>query len=398
MAVVRNPGPSANQSFTFDAWGNDEDISPIITDITPDKTPLLSSIPDDSDAVEPAFSWPTEQLHPPMVNAHLEKEDYTSHEVGSMESLDNVVQIFQTTGFVTDMQRKARKVYNSNGDEFNRQLTRAFVEHARDIEYAFVNNDTKVAGTKTIPANTGGVPYFLKSKLLDAALETTSGIITTTAAHNLTTGDFVYFTADTMPTGLKKNHLYYVRLDNTTPATKFTIYTSMKGAVENIVAKQVKPSAAGTNLKVEKNNVVDLNNANDYTVADINAIMEMTYRRGGNPDTLWMSPKSKARFSELVNALSTTMRKSGDKKTNTIATTLETDYGMVTARPHLWYPHDRVDALDTQYLSKKWFARTKKVDGLAKKGNYDEFVIESSIGLKFDQPLSSGAIINIKEA
>ena len=86
MAVTRDPGPSANQSYTFDAWGNDEDISPIITDISPDKTPLLSSIPDDADAVETSFSWPTEALHPPQVNKHLEKEDYVSHEVGSMES------------------------------------------------------------------------------------------------------------------------------------------------------------------------------------------------------------------------------------------------------------------------------------------------------------------------
>ena len=53
-------------------------------------------------------------------------------------------------------------------------------------------------------------------------------------------------------------------------------------------------------------------------------------------------------------------------------------------------------ALDSQYLEKKWFEKTRKVQGLAKKGNYSEFVIESSIGLKFDQPLSSAAIINIK--
>lgn len=110
MAVIRDSGPSANQSLTFDAWGNDEDISPIITDITPDKTPFLSSIPDDADAVETSYSWPTEALHPPQMNAHLEKEDYTTHEVGSLRALDNVVQIFHNTGYVSDMQRKTRKV------------------------------------------------------------------------------------------------------------------------------------------------------------------------------------------------------------------------------------------------------------------------------------------------
>ena len=395
MAVIRDAGPSANQSFTFDAWGNAEDISPIITSITPDKTPFLSSIPDGPNAVEPSFSWPTEELHPPMVNKHLEKEDYQSHEVGSMEALDNVVQIFMTTGFVTDMQRKARKVYRG-GDEFNRQLTKAFTEHARDIEYAFVNNDTKTAGTAAVQAMTGGLPYFMTKKTLSATVDTSTGKITTSAAHNLKTGDFVYFDAAAMPTGLKKNTLYYVRLDATTPATIFTIFPSMKSAVENITAKQVIPTTAGTTVVCVLNNVVDLDSAADYTVADINSAMEMAYRRGGQPDTLWASPHNKARFSEIVNAMSYTTRKSGDKKTNLVATTLETDFGVVECKPHLWFPNDFILALDSQYLEKKWFERTHKVSGLAKKGNYSEFVIESSIGLKFDQPLSSAAIINIK--
>ena len=395
MAVIRDAGPSANQSFTFDAWGNAEDISPIITSITPDKTPFLSSIPDGPNAVEPAFSWPTEELHPPMVNKHLEKEDYTSHPVGSMEALDNVVQIFMTSGFVTDMQRKARKVYRG-GDEFNRQLTKAFTEHARDIEYAFVNNASKVAGTAAQEAMTGGLPYFMQKKTLSATVNTSTGKITTSAAHNLRTGDFVYFDAATMPTGLKKNTLYYVRLDSTTPATIFNIYDNMKDAVEGTVSAEIIPSTAGSTVVCVMNNVVDLNSTADFTVADINSAMEMAYRRGGSPDTLWASPHNKARFSEIVNAMSYTTRKSGEKKTNLIATTLETDFGEVQCKPHLWFPDSMILALDSQYLEKKWFEKTRKVQGLAKKGNYSEFVIESSIGLKFDQPLSSAAIINIK--
>jgi len=398
MAVTRDAGPSANQSFTFDAWGNDEDISPVITSITPDKTPFLSSIPDGPNAVETSFSWPTEELKPPGVNKHLEKEDYSSHAVGSMESLDNVIQIFMTSGFVTDLQRKARKVYNNGGDEFNRQLTKAFVEHARDIEYAFVNNASKITGTAAREAMTGGLPYFMAKKTLSATVETTYGVVTTTSAHNLRTGDFVYFDASSMPTGLKKNTLYYVRLDETTPATKFNVYLTLKDAVEGTTSAEVIPTTAGTSLVCVMNNVVDLGNDADFTVANINSAMEMAYRRGGNPDVLWASPHNKARFSEIVNAMSYTTRKSGDKKTNLIATTLETDFGEVVCKPHLWFPDNMVLLLDSQYLEKKWFQRTHKVGGLAKKGNYSEFVIESSIGLKFDQPLSSSAIINIKSS
>jgi hypothetical protein len=199
-----------------------------------------------------------------------------------------------------------------------------------------------------------------------------------------------------MPTGLKKNTLYYVELDSTTPATIFKIYPTMKDAVEGISANAVIPSTAGTSVVVVMNNVVDLESDADYTVAHINQAMEMAYRRGGDPNVLWASPRNKARFSEIVNAMSTTMRKSGNLKTNLIATTLETDFGVIECKPHLWFPNDMLILLDNQYLEKKWFERTHKVSGLAKKGNYTEFVIESAIGLKFDQPLSSSSIVNIK--
>ena len=397
MAMTRDPGPSKNQSHTYDSWGLDEDISPIVVSLSPDETPILSTTPDGPNAVEPSFSWPTEELHPPQVNKHLEKEDYTSHPVGSMESLDNVVQIFMTSGYVTDMQRKARKVYKGGDDEFDRQLTKAFKEHARDIEYAFLNNDQKVAGTSSVAAMTGGLPYFMSKKTMSATVDTSSGVVTCSAEHNLKTGDFVYVDAATMPTGLKKNTLYYVRLDDTTPATKFTLFPSMKAAVENVTAKKIIPTSAGTSLVIVLNNVHDLNNEREFTVADINIAMEMAYRRGGDPHTMWASPRNKARFSEIVNAMSYTTRKSGEKKSNLIASTLETDFGVITCKPHRWFPNDMLLLLDQQYLEKKWFERTHKVPGLAKKGNYTEFVIESTIGLKFDQPLSSAAIANIKE-
>lgn len=392
MAVTRDAGPSVSQSLTFEAFGNDEDFSPIITNIDPDKTPFLSTLTEEEDAVEANFSWITEGLRPPQVNAHLEKEDYTSGKVGSLRSLTNNVQIFINSGWVSDMQRKTRKIYNQQ-DEFDRQKTKAFTEHARDIEYAIVSNSAKVAGGSATAAKTGGIPFFLNSSTLACSLVTSTGVITTTSAHELTTGDFVYFNADTLPTGLAKDMPYYVRVAST---TTFTIFSEMQDAIENVTANQVKPSTTGTNLVMEINNVTDLGGAADYTLADINSVMQMCYLRGGNPNKLWMNPAKKARFSSLLTATATTNRKSGEKKVNLIADTLETDFGQVTAHPHLWYPRNRMDAIDDQYMALKWFARTHDVTGLAKKGNYSEFVIEGSIGLKCVQPHACASIINIK--
>ena len=65
MAVVRDLGKSTSQSLTYEAYGLAEDYSQIITNISPDKTPFLSGLAEDSDAVSTGFSWTTEALRPP---------------------------------------------------------------------------------------------------------------------------------------------------------------------------------------------------------------------------------------------------------------------------------------------------------------------------------------------
>lgn len=391
MAVIRDPGPSESQSLTFEAFGNAEDFSPIITNIDPTTTPFLSSLTADANAKEPEFSWITEALRPPIKNAHLEKEDYKTEKVGSLRSLSNNVQIFQNTGYVSDMQRKAEKIYTEQ-DEFVRQKQNAFLAHAKDIEYALVTNEARVKGTASVPAETGGIPYFLNSSAL-AVTVATSGLCTTTANHELSTGDFIFFVADTLPTGLKADVPYYV---NVKSSTTFNIYSTMKGAIDAVASKQVKPTDAGTNVKVERNNVVDLGGKAESTLDDIDSMLYKAQLRGAHPGDLWMNPINKRRFSIQLLANSTNIRKGAEKKLNLVADTYESDFGIVTAHPHLFYPNDRIDAIDTQYMTLKWFDRTHEVTGLAKKGNYSEFVIEGSIGLKCTQPQAHGSITNIK--
>ena len=391
MAVIRDPGPSESQSLTFEAFGNAEDFSPIITNIDPTTTPFLSSLTADANAKEPEFSWITEALRPPIKNAHLEKEDYKTEKVGSLRSLSNNVQIFQNTGWVSDMQRKTEKIYTEQ-DEFVRQKQNAFLAHAKDIEYALVTNEARVKGTASVPAETGGIPYFLNSSAL-AVTVATSGLCTTTANHELSTGDFIFFVADTLPTGLKADVPYYV---NVKSSTTFNIYSTMKGAIDAVASKQVKPTDAGTNVKVERNNVVDLGGKAESTLDDIDSMLYKAQLRGAHPGDLWMNPINKRRFSKQLLANSTNIRKGAEKKLNLVADTYESDFGIVTAHPHLFYPNDRIDAIDTQYMTLKGFDRTHEVAGLAKKGNYSEFVIEGSIGLKCTQPQAHGSITNIK--
>ena len=258
-----------------------------------------------------------------------------------------------------------------------------------------VNGDTARAESGDLPALSGGIPYFMQSDTLAATLDTTSGKVTAASPHNLTTGDFVYFTADTMPTGLTAGTIYYIRTDETLPETVFTLYASMKDAVENKTAKQVKPTSKGTNLTIVKNNILDLGGKADFTVDDINNVMQMCYNRGGNPTDAVMSGAKKRRFSEIMSGLATTMRASGEDRIDMVVSTYQSDFGVVNAHSHRLYPDDRLDLLDLKYWEQKWFQDSQPVKNLQKNGSYERFAIEAWVGLQGTQPKSSGSIVNL---
>ena len=375
--ITRNLGPSKSQSHTSEAIGHAEDLSKIITNIDPDMTFFMSRFGEGPDATSLNFSWLTEHLEPPKVNAQLEEHDYTSGRIGSLRGMSNHVQFFSKSGRVTDAQRKVAKIYSPD-DEKAHLMKRVTKQMARDMEYAITKNTISRPENGSAPAMTGGV-------------------ITTSSEHNMKTGDFVYFKATTVPTGLKVGEAYYIRLNDSDPLTKFKIYNTLQGAVEGLAADQVKPSTAGTDLVVELNNIVDLEGAADYTLDDINKGLEMVYRRGGNPTIAVMSAEKKRTFSKLITAATTINRgMKADRKLDLVATAVETDYGMITAETHRMYDHDRIDMLDMNYWGIKWFDRVKEVTGLPKKGTYLEVVYEGGFGLQATQPLSCASILNIK--
>lgn len=388
--IQRNLGPSKSQSHTAEAIGHAEDFSKIITNIDPDSTFFLNEFGDAEDAVELDFGWLTEGLRPPKVNAHFEKEDYTSKEVGSLEGLSNHVQFFQSSGYVTNAQQKVKKMYNPQ-DEFSRLYKNVFTEHARDIEYMLTNGETSRPESGKDPALCGGVPYFMKVQNIAATI---AGGVVTANKHGLHTGDFVYFTGN-VPAELPQARMFYIREDAVNPENQFTVYNTMKGAVEDIAADKVNP--ADSACFIVKNNVVDLEGDKDFDIDDLNNIMQMCYNRGGNPTLAVMSPAKKRRFSSLVTALMEIHRNpTKARKVDLVADAVETDFGVITAKSHRMYADNRIDLLDMQYWDKKWFERTHQVTGLPKKGTYKEFVIESSLGLKGTQPKASGSLLNIK--
>lgn len=392
MALVAQ---SKSQSVTYEAVGTKDDFSNIITNIDPEETFFLSNFGRATDAKSLKFNWLTEGLKPPQENAHMELTNYETDKVGSLARWDNRCQHFVSTGKVSDAQKKHAKEYTPE-DEFTRQKTNAFKQHARDIEYALVFNRAPRDESTGNPALTGGVRYFLEEEVEDVTF--TGNICAATTEHKLDTGDFVYFKAkpgagNKLPAELSANLPYYIRKD--TDPKKFTLFNSMDDAIKN--ANQITLSTAGQGVQMVKNNVFSAGNAL-FTEDHINDCMEMCFKRGGNPTLAVMSGRSKRRFSQIVTGGATKQRGSKEKTATNITDVYESDFGVIRAQVHRMYADTVIDFMDMNYWDIRWFDPTHEVTGLGKKGSYEEFVIESWLGLQGTQPKASGSIYDIKRA
>lgn len=392
MALVAK---SASQSVTYEAVGTKDDFSKIITNIDPDMTFFLSNFGTALEAKSLKFNWTTEGLKPPQENAHPEMTDYATEKVGSLAQWDNRCQHFISSGRVSDAQKQHAKEYTPE-DEFARQKINAFKQHARDIEFALVFNDSPRDESPGNPALTGGVRYFLTEDAEDVTF--TGNVGATAAAHRMNTGDFIYFKAkpgagNKLPAELSANLPYYIRKD--ADPKKFTLYNSMDDAIKN--KRQITLSTAGQGVQMVKNNVFTAGDAL-FTEDHINDCMEMCSKRGGNPTLAVMSGRSKRRFSAIVTGGAVKQRGLKDKVAVNVTDAYESDFGTIHAQVHPMYEDTVIDLLDMAYWDLKWFDRTHEVAGLAKKGSYEEFVIESWLGLQGTQPKASGSIYGIKRA
>ena len=387
--LTRNYGPSTSQSSTGEAIGHAEDYSEIIVNIDPNQTLYLSRFGKLKNAKELDWSWTTEGLRPPQENAHLEKMEYTYHKVGSLRMLHNFQQHVYESGYITDAQIRTDKIYKP--DDLAREKMNAFTNTAKDMEFALINNKIARAESGDNPALTGGIQFFMQ-KEEKAVTVATTGVVTTTEAHNLKTGDFLYFDAATMPEGMKANIEYYVRvLSDTT----FQLYDTMEGAIKEIAEEKVTPASTGSNVKAVLNNVYDLGGANDFELDDVNHVLEMIKKRGGNATEAFMSTSKFNRFNKLVNALAVTNRKSGEQKMDMVVTTYVGPNGVVNAQAHPMYGDKRIDILDMQYWDMKYFDPIHAVKDLPKTGTYEPFALEGWFGLQATQPYASGSIVGI---
>jgi len=144
-------------SKTYQAVGNREDLSDIITNISPDETPLMSKF-GKSKVTGMVHSWLTDSLGTPGENAQLEDAAYSTTPATPRVKLENNIQIFMRDCTVSDSQEAVLKAGVKS--EMAYQLAKTLKMIALDVEYAIINNKTKVAGDATTAGKFGGIPYF----------------------------------------------------------------------------------------------------------------------------------------------------------------------------------------------------------------------------------------------
>ena len=162
----------ANFHNTYEAVGNREDLLDIVTNISPDETPLMNKF-GRSKVTGMVHSWLTDELAPAGENAVIESAQFSDTEATPRVKLDNCIQIFMRDCNVTDSQEAVLKAGVKS--EMAYQLAKTLKAIALDVEYAIVNNSTKVPGASGTAGKFGGIPYFNVVNVVEADDSTTYG-------------------------------------------------------------------------------------------------------------------------------------------------------------------------------------------------------------------------------
>lgn len=150
-------------SNTYQAVGNKEDVSEIITNIAPDETPLYSRL-SRTKATQVTHEWLEDTLGEAEENKRVEGYTYETVAVEPRMRLSNYTQIMHRGIHVTDTQEVVLK-YGLRS-EIAYQMAKQMKELAFDCEKALLTQDTKVLGNMSVACVFGGLPYWIVTNIL----------------------------------------------------------------------------------------------------------------------------------------------------------------------------------------------------------------------------------------
>ena len=149
-----------NTFDSYDAVGIREDLSDIITNISPEETPFYTKCRKTT-ASNTLVEWQTDALRSSAANAHIEGDDTAADAATATSRLNNRTQIFKNAVTVPDTDEGLDKA--GRAQEIAYQTLKIAKEQKLDIEKALFDNNAKVAGNSTTARELAGAPAWLTS-------------------------------------------------------------------------------------------------------------------------------------------------------------------------------------------------------------------------------------------
>lgn len=149
----------ANTFVSTDAVGNREELSDVVSMISPEDTPIVSMIKKTS-AKSTNPDWEVDELAAPGENAQPEGNEYDFDALAPPERMGNHTQIFRKTLIMSNTQEAIDNA--GRQEKIKRQKLKKGVEIRKDVEYAILKN---TASKKTDPRKLGSLASFYKTNV-----------------------------------------------------------------------------------------------------------------------------------------------------------------------------------------------------------------------------------------
>ena len=151
-----------NTFDSYDAVGIREDLSDIITNVSPEETPFHSKCRKTT-ARNTLVEWQTDALRSSASNAHIEGDETTANAMTATSRLNNRTQIFKNAVTVPDTDEGLDKAGRQR--EMAYQVLKIAKEQKLDIEKALFDNNAKVAGNASTARELAGAPSWIKTNV-----------------------------------------------------------------------------------------------------------------------------------------------------------------------------------------------------------------------------------------
>ncbi|MBZ7920550.1 DUF5309 domain-containing protein [Ensifer adhaerens] len=133
----------ANTFQTTSAKGNREQLSDVVSRITPEDTPIYSLIEKGTTkGVHP--EWETDELAAPSANIKTEGDEYTFGAITPPARLGNYTQILRKDWIISATQEAVENAGNAEKRKY--QKLKKGVEIRKDVEFAIVDTNASVGG------------------------------------------------------------------------------------------------------------------------------------------------------------------------------------------------------------------------------------------------------------